>query len=261
MNAAQVRSKARAAMKRREEEIEQEEIEGGEINLIPYLDIVTNLMLFLLASITAGLILGQLNTTLPDKGPSQGAMNDQDPDKKPEDKPIQLVVSISKQDILVWSISGLEGTVNEPRARIQRVADAGDPKRKQTKIPAFDYKALNNALYGIAKRLWRDKVPRITRKLETFQVILMADGDIPYGTIVATMDAMRCKLPEEGKPGGCLFPADDKAVETARKVSGPPPNDIDSILERTGLFNPETVLYDPDKHALFHDILFSPGFQ
>ena len=31
---------------------EQEEIEGGEINLIPYLDIVTNLMLFLLASMT-----------------------------------------------------------------------------------------------------------------------------------------------------------------------------------------------------------------
>lgn len=260
MNAAQVRSKARAAMKRREEEIEQEEIEGGEINLIPYLDIVTNLMLFLLASITAGLILGQLNTTLPDKGPSQAAMNNQDPDKKPEDKPIQLVVSISKQEILVWSISGLEGTVNNPKARIPRGPDDGDGKDVK-KIPAYDYKALNQALYGIARRLWRDKVPRPLRKMETYQVILMADGDIPYGTIIATMDAMRCKLPEQGKVGGCLFPADKKAIEEAQKISGPPPNDVDSLLSRTGLFDPDKIKYDPDAHALFHDILFSPGFN
>ena len=56
--AQQVRSKQRFAIKRREEAIEQDEIEGGEINLIPYLDIVTNLMLFLLASVSAGVILG-----------------------------------------------------------------------------------------------------------------------------------------------------------------------------------------------------------
>ena len=68
MNAAQVRAKARIAVERREEQIEAEEIEGGEINLIPYLDIVTNLMLFLLASISTGLVMGQINTTLPDQG-------------------------------------------------------------------------------------------------------------------------------------------------------------------------------------------------
>ena len=50
-------------------QIEQEEIESGELNLIPYLDIVTNLMLFLLASVSAGLILAQIDTTLPDKAP------------------------------------------------------------------------------------------------------------------------------------------------------------------------------------------------
>ena len=47
-------------MKRREEEIEQEEMEGGELNLVPYLDIVTNVMLFLLATVTSGLILGNI---------------------------------------------------------------------------------------------------------------------------------------------------------------------------------------------------------
>lgn len=253
MNAAQVRSKARAAMKRREEEIEQEEIEGGEINLIPYLDIVTNLMLFLLASITTGLILGQLNTTLPDRGPSQAAMADPNPNDKPEDKPLKLVVSVTKKEILVWSITGLEGTLSEPRARIPRVADAGTTEP----IPAFDYKALNTALVEIATRRWKGK----PRAMPTYQAILMADGDMPYGTIITTMDAMRCKLPEPKAEGGCLFPADEKAVEEAQKLSGPPPNDVDSILATTGLFRPAETSYDPDKHALFHDILFSKGFE
>lgn len=266
MNAAQVRAKARAAMKRREEELEQEEIEGGEINLIPYLDIVTNLMLFLLASISSGLILGQLNTTLPDKGPSQASMSNQDPNKPPQEKPLQLVVSISKQELLVWSISGLEGTLKEPKARIKRVADDQGRKGKDGKlrpIPAYDYATLNTTLFEISKRLWRDVVPRKPRKIETYQVILMADGDIPYGTIIATMDAVRCKLPEQGKEstGGCLFPAGKQAIEEATKIAGPPPNDVNSILERTGLFHPELVMYDPEKHALFHDILFSPGFE
>lgn len=254
MNAAQVRSKARAAMKRREEEIEQEEIEGGEINLIPYLDIVTNLMLFLLASITAGLILGQLNTTLPDRGPSQASMADQEPEQKPEDQPIKLVVSVTKQNILVWSITGKEGTLKEPRATLPRVADVG----KEKPIPAYDYKALNEALREIAKRRWGGK----KRAMPHFQAILMADGDIPYGTIIATMDAMRCTLPaSKENPGTCLFPADKKALEEAQKLVGPPPNELDSILERTGLFDPDRIAYDPDKHALFHDILFSKGFE
>ncbi len=254
MNAAQVRAKARAAMKRREEEIEQEEIEGGEINLIPYLDIVTNLMLFLLASITAGLILGQLNTTLPDKGQSQGAMKDNDPDKSPNEKPLKLVVSVTKGQILVWSISGLEGTLDNPKAKIPRKADQG----KEKPIPAFDYQLLNDTLYSIARTRWNGK----ERKLPTYQAVLMADGDIPYGTIIATMDAMRCRFPAAEQPGKtCLFPADKKAVEEAQKLVGPPPNDLDSLLQRTGLFHPERVKFNPDEHSLFHDILFSTGFE
>lgn len=253
MNASQVRAKARAAMKRREEDIEQEEIEGGEINLIPYLDIVTNLMLFLLASISTGLILGQLNTTLPDRGPSQASMADQTPDQAPDDKPLKLVVSVTKQEILVWSISGLEGTLAEPKARIARTGESGTEKP----IPVFDYKALNAALQEIAARRWKGK----PRKMPTYQAILMADGDIPYGTIIATMDMMRCKLPGDGQSGGCLFPADEKAVAEATQASGPPPNDVDSILAGTGLFQPDRIAYDPDKHALFHDILFSKGFE
>lgn len=244
MNAAQVRAKARLAAKRREEEIEQEEIEGGEINLIPYLDIVTNLMLFLLASVTTGLVLGQLNTTLPDQGPPQAAMAETEPDKKPDEQPLKLVVSVTKQQIIVWSISGLVGTLNEPRARIPRVADTGTEKP----IPAYDYKLLNDTLAMVAGERWQGK----KRVLPTFQAVLMADGDIPYGTVIAVMDAMRCKLLPEDEPAvGCLFPTDEKAITTAQEP----------VDRENGLYDPERVLYNPDEHALFHDILFSTGFE
>jgi hypothetical protein len=181
-------------------------------------------------------------------------MADQEPDQKPEDQPIKLVVSVTKQNILVWSITGKEGTLKEPRATVARVADVGKEKR----IPAYDYKALNEALREIAKRRWGGK----KRAMPHFQAILMADGDIPYGTIIATMDAMRCTLPASPEAvGACLFPADKKALDEAQKLVGPPPNELHSILERTGLFDPDGMAYDADQHALFHDILFSKGFE
>ena len=73
LSAQRVRSKTRNAVRRREDQIEQEEIESGELNLIPYLDIVTNLMLFLLFSISAGIIFTQIDTSLPEKAGTRGS--------------------------------------------------------------------------------------------------------------------------------------------------------------------------------------------
>ncbi|ACY15893.1 ExbD/TolR family protein [Haliangium ochraceum] len=242
MNASQVRAKARRAMKRREEEVEQEEIEGGEINLIPYLDIVTNLMLFLLASISSGMILGQLNTTLPDRGPAQAAVADDDPEQSPNDKPLQLVVSVTGSEILIWSITGLEGTLQEPKARIPRTGS------DDTGAPRYDYAQLNRALHEIASRRWAGEL----RKLPTFQAVLQPDGGIPYGTIIAVMDAMRCKLPEGEVAGqSCLLPSEQDEIT---KAEAP-------IDELSRLYDPARAPYDPERFALFHDILFSSGFE
>lgn len=245
MNASQVRAKARKAMKRREEEIEAEEIEGGEINLIPYLDIVTNLMLFLLASISAGIILGQLNTTLPDQGPPQPTTQQTDPNLDPNQKPLQLIVAVTKNEIYVTSATGLEGgepgrPFNSPRATIARGPDVG----KEPPIPSYDYRRLNETLHEIANRRWKGG----KRLLPTFQVRLMVDNAIPYGTIIAVMDALRCKMPAlEETAATCLFPSNEQAIKEAAE-----PEDVLS-----GLYDPARVKYDPEKHALFHDIIFS----
>src|SRR3954464_9313542 len=112
-SAQRVRNKTRAAVKRREGIIEQEEMESGELNLIPYLDMVTNLMLFLLASVSAGLILVQIDTTLPDKQTAPPP-TPQAPSTNPDEQPLKLVVSITRDRAILWSISGLEGSLAAP---------------------------------------------------------------------------------------------------------------------------------------------------
>src|SRR5262245_34056363 len=111
--AQRVRSKTRAAIKRREESIEQDELESGELNLIPYLDMVTNLMLFLLASVSAGLILVQIDTTLPDRAPPNA--KPATPAQDPKDQPLKLFLSVSPTEMTLWSATGLEGTLRDPK--------------------------------------------------------------------------------------------------------------------------------------------------
>lgn len=271
LNAAQVKGKARVAVRRREELVEQEEIEGGEINLIPYLDIVTNLMLFLLASISTGLVLGQLNTTLPDQGPAAASMANDDPNEKPEDKPLKLVVSVLRDKITLWSITEREGTLKTPKLELPLAGQLGNPCTGSFECasntcggakgatvcmenpsgvpdaPVFDYRKLNETLFKIAEGHYLGKM----RKLKTYQAILMADGTIPYGTIISVMDAMRCKIPAPGAQGDCYFPSDDDAVKAM----------VDPMVVESRLFDPERAPYDPEKMALFHDILFSSGFE
>jgi biopolymer transport protein TolR len=229
MNAAQVRAKARKAVARREEEVEQEEIEGGEINLIPYLDIVTVLMLFILSITSAGFVLGQIDTTLPDHIRADQAKPASP--KEDLDREIQPVVSVTPKGMILWSISGLEGTLQEPKATFERLPGAAG------EAPRYDYQRLNDALYEIASRRWKGK----PRPLRSYEIILQADGDIPYETVIAVMDAMRRKLPA-------------RAGDPMPKVSRP----------ETALQGKERVPienYDPDEHLLFPDILFSLGFE
>src|SRR5690242_20396827 len=126
LSAQRVRSKARAAVRRREDEVEQDEIESGELNLIPYLDMVTNLLLFLLASISTGIIFTQIDTTLPDRAPPSTQVT-QPQQANPDDQPLKLVVSVTRDRMILWSISGLEGTLQQPKATFPRTGREGEP--------------------------------------------------------------------------------------------------------------------------------------
>ena len=268
MNISQVRSKTRAAIRRREDVIEEEELESGKITLTPYLDIVTTRMLFQLASVTAGLILVQINTTLPDNAPPSTTAAATPPAIKPDEQPLQLVVSVTLGEIKVWSLTGLEGTLKEPKATIplsgqdgdacdgeymcrSNVCDPGTSKCKtgpDAPLPVFDYRKLNQALYEIANRRYANKL----RVDKTYQVRLMADQTIPYGTLISVMGAMRCKMPEFGKNSApCYLPTADDTLKKA-------PRPIDDVGH---LFDTTRAPYDASKMALFPDIIFSTGTE
>ncbi len=228
MHLGQVQAKARMAVKRRAEEIEQDEIEGGEINLVPYLDIVTNLMLFLLAGLSSAFLLGEINTTLPQHQPSSASAASQ-PSQKPDEQPLQLVVSVAPKELILWSISGLEGTLKEPKLRLAGTTSATDG------APKFDLRQLNKALYDIAATRWGGQF----RKRKTYQIILQADGTIPYETVIDVMDHVRRKLPDSGMPPAALVYPD--------------------VAEGSEEF--KAYEYNPDINPLFFDILFSMGFE
>jgi len=53
----------RTKLRKIREQAEELAEEGGELNLIPYLDIVTNVIMFLLATITFAAALGDINVS------------------------------------------------------------------------------------------------------------------------------------------------------------------------------------------------------
>ena len=208
MNAAQVRARARMAMKRREEEIEIEEIEGGELNLVPYLDIITNVVLFLLASVTTGLVLGTINSALPEY--AEGAAPTEPSQNPTEEPPIQLVAAVTKTEIQLFSLSGLEGSVPNPKLRVPATRPGQE----------YDYKKLTDAALEIVKRRWGGRPVLSTvdgksacvrdgqtiartecRPEKATEIFLIVDGDIPYQVVIGTMDALR-----EAPDGTVLFP-------------------------------------------------------
>ncbi len=270
LSAHQVRAKARSAVKRREDAIEDEELESGEINLIPYLDIVTNLMLFLLASVSANVLFGQINTQLPDAG-APAPSNATDPTPKPDEKPLSLAIAVTKDELLLFSFSGQEGTISNPKLRLPRTGRTGErcdssqmceanycnPDRVCEALPGsavtpvFDYRQLNDALYDIAVRYYVVGGAR-PRKAETYQTVLMADPAVPYGTLVAIIGAMRCKMSAFGEqPKACYLPTAD---ENLRKAANP-------VDDKAGLYDTTRANYDPNQFALFPDVVFSGGFR
>src|SRR4029077_16759581 len=81
----------------------KEDEETGELNIVPYLDILMNLIIFMLLSMTGLATFGILNVNAPSDG--AGAWS-ADPPWKP---PLLLNVSISKKGFFVAATGGVLG--------------------------------------------------------------------------------------------------------------------------------------------------------
>jgi biopolymer transport protein TolR len=148
----------------------REDEETGELNIVPYLDVVVNLVMFMLLSMTGLITLGVLNVSAPKIGGDTGAAG-----AAAEQGPkLLLTVAIGKQGFYIAGAGGVLGSDG----------NASDLTRPPT-VPlqaggSYDYQELSRQLGAI-----KEKFPNET------QVILSADGEIVYDILIQTMDACR----------------------------------------------------------------------
>jgi biopolymer transport protein TolR len=145
----------RARMRRMREKFEEAEEETGEINLVPYMDIVTNIIIFLLASVVHQVPLGTVNVSSPTFGGGGGAAE--------EEKPaLNLTVTVGASGFTLAGTGGVMPPI---------------PKLPNQK---YDFQALTAKLEEIKKEF-----------SDETKATFNADAITPYEIVVQTLDAMR----------------------------------------------------------------------
>ncbi len=157
----------------------REEDEVGELNVVPYLDVLMNLIMFVLMSITGLASFGILNVSAP-ASESAPATTQEQASNRPS---LLLTVMITDRGFVVATT----GTVLEGQP-----GEKGGPTIPKKADGSYDYAALSAALVKI-----KQAVPEETR------AFVGAESAIPYEALISTMDALR-ETPET--PKRQLFP-------------------------------------------------------
>lgn len=200
-------AKVRARVRREIAEAEESEHEGGEINLVPYLDIITNTVIFMLATTALSLALGNINVTAPRYAePGAAAATADDTDDKPK---LNLTIGITYTGFITGGSSAILPKIpcksalrngRCPSFLSTRVNDRGE--KESVWVDMYDYKTLATKLKEI--KLFQKDGKYLFRHER--QAILTADRQIPYNVIVKTMDTVRGMATKKCTgDDGCLF--------------------------------------------------------
>ncbi|MBX7100593.1 MAG: biopolymer transporter ExbD [Myxococcaceae bacterium] len=147
----------------------KEEEEMGELNIVPYLDILMNLIIFMLLSMTGLATFGILNVNAPNYGAGAGAGAD---DQK---QPLLLTVGIAKQGYYVAATGAVLPGIAEGQANL-----AGAPTIAKLADGTYDAKSLTDKMKEVKASFPQES-----------KVIIAAETDVPYEALVLTMDALR----------------------------------------------------------------------
>jgi biopolymer transport protein TolR len=149
--------------------------EGGELNIIPFLDIITNVMMFVLATVSV-----TFTATIDTSPPRAGGSSARAPDKPS----LSLTVIVVREG---FSVKARGGNI------APGCSEAGPGIAIPKKGSEYDYPSLS----ACAKRL-----KGLSQDFaEETQVTISANPDIPYQAVISTIDAVRND--EGGTP---LFP-------------------------------------------------------
>lgn len=175
---------------RRKRRIHVEEEEAGELNIVPYLDILINLILFLLVVQATMVNLGMIDVSAPTYAAAGSA-----PGPRPADDPKaleRLTIGIAQQGFYIAAKGGVLPGESAEAAPVEITQDAIRSAPPTVALGAdgqFDFSRLSAKLRGIKNAFPNSKA-----------VFIVADPSIPYEIIVRTLDASR----EDAR--GPLFP-------------------------------------------------------
>jgi biopolymer transport protein TolR len=147
----------------------------GELNIIPFLDIVVNLIMFLLAPTEAVLLISQIESDLPKI--ARGRSNSAD-----VATPLNLNVTVTDAGVIV---SGSGGKLAPGCSSIEQSRSVTVPKKGN----GYDWPGLTDCVARV-KQQYKDE----------HAVTVSADPQVQYEFVVAAMDAVRTKGTES------LFP-------------------------------------------------------
>ena len=156
--------------------------EGGELNIVPFLDIITNVLMFVLATISV-----TFTTMIETQPPGLGGGANRGPQKPT----LSLNIVVVDQGFLVSAFGqrigeGCQGTGSGVAVGLKSSTPQGG-------VPDYDYAALTEC----AKRL-KNQVPEAASETNA---TLIGNHDTAYKVIISTMDAIR-----KSKEGDELFP-------------------------------------------------------
>lgn len=130
----------------------KEDEPAGELNVVPYLDILMNLIIFMLLSMAGLATWGLVNVSAPEIGPPGGDR---------ERPAVTVSIGVAKTGFFIAGTGG--------DASIPRTADG-----------RYDFEALTARLQQLKARYPQES-----------KVIISADADVDYQSLVATVDAAR----------------------------------------------------------------------
>jgi biopolymer transport protein ExbD len=190
MTPQRLRTKLRKIREHGEEMAE----EGGELNLIPYLDIVTNVIMFMLATTTFAAALGDINVSSPTSASAAQLAQQPPPEPKAE---LSLTVSVSDKGFTIAASGAVlyQGFTLDASGNLQQPAGATLPTIPKTARGEFDYDLL-------AKKMQEIKSSPVAAGES--KVIVNANATITYEVVVGVLDACRGKLapkPDPDHPG------------------------------------------------------------
>ena len=137
------------------------EIVGRELNIVPYLDIMVNLVMFMLINITSFISFTILNASIPQLAPNSG----------------KAVQTLKKAQLLLMVRVTRKGYTVDPSVQ-------GGKTLRRSVVPkvegAFNFEGLQEVAKNLKKRF-----PDESR------VLIISEPKVIYDDIIKTMDALR----------------------------------------------------------------------